>query len=94
VARRHSPAGLIILARGHSHYLLAAKPSDTQLFEKGSNMATNNKTEFCPVWFITGASSGVGQALTVGALDRGDRVVATARRPEALTDLEAYSREA
>jgi NADP-dependent 3-hydroxy acid dehydrogenase YdfG len=50
-------------------------------------MTTNDKTEFCSVWFITGASSGVGQALAVAALNRGDRVVATARKPEALTEL-------
>jgi NAD(P)-dependent dehydrogenase (short-subunit alcohol dehydrogenase family) len=41
-------------------------------------MVTSNKTESCPVWFITGASSGVGRATAVAALDRGDRVVATA----------------
>jgi NADP-dependent 3-hydroxy acid dehydrogenase YdfG len=50
-------------------------------------MATSNKTESCRVWFITGASSGVGRAIAVAALDRGDRVVATARKPEALTEL-------
>lgn len=37
------------------------------------------------VWFITGASRGFGLALTRGALARGDRVVATARRPETIT---------
>jgi NADP-dependent 3-hydroxy acid dehydrogenase YdfG len=50
-------------------------------------MVTNDKTELCPVWFITGASSGVGQAIAVVALDRGFRVVATARKPDALTGL-------
>jgi NAD(P)-dependent dehydrogenase (short-subunit alcohol dehydrogenase family) len=50
-------------------------------------MATSNKTESCRVWFITGASSGVGRAIAIAALDRGDRVVATARKPEALTEL-------
>lgn len=50
-------------------------------------MATDDKTEFCPVWFITGASSGVGQAIAVAALNRGDRVVAAARKPETLTEL-------
>jgi NAD(P)-dependent dehydrogenase (short-subunit alcohol dehydrogenase family) len=38
-------------------------------------------------WFITGASRGVGRALTTLLLDRGDRVAATARNPEALADL-------
>jgi NAD(P)-dependent dehydrogenase (short-subunit alcohol dehydrogenase family) len=39
------------------------------------------------VWFITGCSSGFGRALAEAALARGDRVVATARRPEALAEL-------
>jgi NAD(P)-dependent dehydrogenase (short-subunit alcohol dehydrogenase family) len=40
------------------------------------------------VWFITGAGRGFGRLFTEAALDAGDRVVATARRPEALHDLE------
>jgi NAD(P)-dependent dehydrogenase (short-subunit alcohol dehydrogenase family) len=44
-------------------------------------VATNNKT----VWFITGTSSGVGEAAAIAALRRGDRVVATARRPETIS---------
>lgn len=39
------------------------------------------------VWFITGTSSGYGRALAEHALARGDRVVATARRPERVADL-------
>ncbi|GIF72581.1 SDR family oxidoreductase [Asanoa siamensis] len=38
-------------------------------------------------WFITGAGSGFGYELTTLLLDRGDRVAATARRPEALAGL-------
>src|SRR5437868_3744935 len=38
------------------------------------------------VWFITGASSGFGRAITAAALERGDRVVATARGTDALND--------
>ena len=38
-------------------------------------------------WFITGASSGLGRHLTTLALQRGDRVTATVRRPDALDDL-------
>ncbi|MEZ4450193.1 MAG: SDR family NAD(P)-dependent oxidoreductase [Nannocystaceae bacterium] len=41
------------------------------------------------VWFITGSSSGFGRALVAEVLARGDRVVATARRPDALADLAA-----
>ena len=42
-----------------------------------------------PVWFITGCSSGLGQALATAALARGDRVVATARDPARLAALAA-----
>lgn len=39
------------------------------------------------VWFITGTSSGFGRALAAEVLAKGDRVVATARKPEVLKDL-------
>jgi NAD(P)-dependent dehydrogenase (short-subunit alcohol dehydrogenase family) len=39
------------------------------------------------VWFVTGASTGFGRAIAEAALQDGDRVVATARRPEAVADL-------
>jgi NAD(P)-dependent dehydrogenase (short-subunit alcohol dehydrogenase family) len=39
------------------------------------------------VWLITGCSAGFGRAIAEAALARGDRVVASARRPEALADL-------
>lgn len=39
------------------------------------------------MWLITGASSGFGLALTHAAVAAGDVVVATARRPEMLTEL-------
>ncbi|MFD2676683.1 oxidoreductase [Camelimonas lactis] len=38
-------------------------------------------------WLITGCSTGFGKILAQAALDRGDNVVATARRPETLADL-------
>jgi NAD(P)-dependent dehydrogenase (short-subunit alcohol dehydrogenase family) len=41
------------------------------------------------VWLITGSSRGLGRQLVVSALDRGDRVIATARRPQALAGLVA-----
>jgi NAD(P)-dependent dehydrogenase (short-subunit alcohol dehydrogenase family) len=40
-------------------------------------------------WFITGSSRGFGRALVLAALEAGDRVAATARRPEQLDDLVA-----
>jgi NAD(P)-dependent dehydrogenase (short-subunit alcohol dehydrogenase family) len=39
------------------------------------------------VWLITGCSAGFGREIALAALAAGDRVVATARRPGALTDL-------
>ena len=38
-------------------------------------------------WLITGSSRGFGWELAKAALDRGDNVVATARRPEQLASL-------
>lgn len=38
-------------------------------------------------WLITGASSGIGRRVTEHLLERGDRVAATARRPEQLAEL-------
>jgi len=43
-------------------------------------------SEFSPaskVWYVTGASRRFGRLIAKGALDRGDAVVATARRPDA-----------
>ncbi|WP_204340194.1 oxidoreductase [Rhizobium leguminosarum] len=42
-----------------------------------------------PIWFITGASSGLGRALAEAVLARGWRAAVTARRPETLADLTA-----
>jgi NAD(P)-dependent dehydrogenase (short-subunit alcohol dehydrogenase family) len=44
------------------------------------------------VWMITGTSSGFGRAIAEAAVERGDRVVATARRVEALADLAEHER--
>ena len=40
-------------------------------------------------WLITGASSGLGRIMTEKLLGRGDRVIGTARRTDALSDLSA-----
>src|SRR5215211_4365658 len=45
------------------------------------------------VWLITGSSAGFGREIARAALERGDRVVATARRPEALAGLVAEAPE-
>jgi NAD(P)-dependent dehydrogenase (short-subunit alcohol dehydrogenase family) len=39
------------------------------------------------VWLITGCSTGFGRELVLAALDAGDQVMATARRPETLAGL-------
>jgi NAD(P)-dependent dehydrogenase (short-subunit alcohol dehydrogenase family) len=41
------------------------------------------------VWLVTGSSRGLGREIVAAALAAGDRVVATARRPEQLADLAA-----
>ena len=39
------------------------------------------------VWLVTGSGSGLGRDVVEAALAAGNRVVATARRPEQLQDL-------
>ena len=46
-------------------------------------------TPMSKVWLVTGSASGLGRAIAEQALAQGDRLVATARRPEALADLQA-----
>ncbi len=46
------------------------------------------------VWFITGSSTGLGRSLVTTALAAGERVAATARRPEQLDDLAAQCPDA
>lgn len=48
-----------------------------------------NKQRAEKVWFITGSSRGFGRVWTNAALERGDKVVATARRLSSITDLKA-----
>lgn len=48
-----------------------------------------NRTKNDRVWLITGCSAGFGKELALAALAAGDRVMATARKPEQLDDLVA-----
>jgi NAD(P)-dependent dehydrogenase (short-subunit alcohol dehydrogenase family) len=55
-------------------------------------MAKKNKKSAItekPVWFITGCSTGFGRALAALLLERGNRVVVTARDPETVRDFES-----
>jgi NAD(P)-dependent dehydrogenase (short-subunit alcohol dehydrogenase family) len=45
------------------------------------------------IWFITGTSRGFGREWALAALDRGDKVVATARNADSLKDLSEKYRE-
>lgn len=45
-----------------------------------------NEERSMSVWFITGASRGFGLEIVREALSRGDRVIATARRPESVAE--------
>ena len=44
------------------------------------------------IWFITGTSRGFGREWAAAALERGDRVAATARNTDSLDDLVAEVR--
>ena len=52
-----------------------------------------NPNDTARVWLITGTSSGFGSQIARAALERGDHVVATARRPETLDELVAVAPE-
>ncbi|MER6302335.1 SDR family NAD(P)-dependent oxidoreductase [Kitasatospora sp. NPDC001539] len=52
-------------------------------------MTENNAHSTQQTWFVTGSSRGIGRALVRAALEAGDTVAATARRPEQLDDLAA-----
>ncbi|GAA0997949.1 hypothetical protein GCM10009555_096370 [Acrocarpospora macrocephala] len=41
------------------------------------------------IWFVTGSARGLGREIVAAALERGDRVAATARNPRRLDDLSA-----
>lgn len=41
------------------------------------------------IWFITGCSTGFGRELALQVLQRGDRVIAAARKASSLEELEA-----
>jgi NAD(P)-dependent dehydrogenase (short-subunit alcohol dehydrogenase family) len=52
------------------------------------------RLENAPVWLVTGSSSGLGLGTAQAALAAGARVIATARRPQALAELEQLGGDA
>lgn len=62
----------------------------TQLNDPSGNGATTHSGNRTPkVWFITGSSRGFGRIWTEAALQRGDKVVATARKVASIAELNA-----
>ena len=53
----------------------------------GRQMDMANSTDANKVWFITGASTGFGRLLAEQVLKAGERVIATARKPEHIAEL-------
>src|ERR671918_3191991 len=53
----------------------------------GANQLFKGEALMSKVWLVTGSSRDLGRHVVEAALERGDRVLATARRPEALADL-------
>lgn len=51
-------------------------------------MSENASTSTSKTWLITGCAQGLGRAIADTVLANGDRLVATARRPELLADLQ------
>jgi hypothetical protein len=49
--------------------------------KRNPTLVRSTNTVSQQIWFITGSSRGFGRALVSAALDAGDSVVATARRP-------------
>ncbi len=58
-------------------------------------MKEHRSARYQRVWFITGASAGLGRALTDAVLARGERAIVTGRTPQRVRDLiERYPAQA
>ncbi len=53
-----------------------------------SDLCVTKAIKMKKVWFITGSSRGLGRNLTEAVLNSGDNVIATARNPQSLGDLQ------
>ena len=63
--------------------------TDLEQTEEQTEQQPQRQTGKPQTWFVTGSSRGLGRALVRAALQAGDTVAATARRPEQLDDLVA-----
>ncbi len=59
----------------------------SQQQENSGSISTSGADKSAKVWFITGASRGFGHVWAEAALERGDKVAATARNPESIAGL-------
>ena len=53
----------------------------------GKKLTVKEKVTMAKAWFITGASKGFGPEFILAALQRGDRVAATARHVATMDDI-------
>lgn len=68
---------------------LAQGKSKPRILIRGEFLMTETDSRQRRVWFITGASSGMGYAAAKAALEHGDLVAATARNTSAIEELAA-----
>jgi NADP-dependent 3-hydroxy acid dehydrogenase YdfG len=61
--------------------------------EQASGWCNRTEESQMRTWLIAGASSSFGRAIANEALRRGERVVATARRPQDLEDIRSRHQE-
>src|SRR5512133_2940095 len=76
-------AGTINAQRRAQH----ARPTRRQSALAFERARTSTVAGMTFTWIITGASGGLGRAITERALAAGDRVIAATRRPATLNDL-------
>lgn len=74
----------------HLHTLSIVKQSVGSTIHTGFTIMSARTPN---VWFITGSSNGFGKEIALAALNRGDKVIATARNSQKLGDLQSAGAE-